>query len=85
MTMNRRKALKTTLFASAVALPAISYGRVLGSQEKFRCAVIGLNGRGQDHMGGLKDHLVALCDCDQKILEQRAQDLDVLAGPRCIT
>ena len=60
-----------------MAAPALSYARIRGSNEQIRAAVIGLNGRGQDHMRGLKDQLVAVCDCDESLLNNRSKDLDV--------
>ena len=79
MNHSRRTIIKSGVLAvgTATALPALSYGRVLGSNEKIRAAVVGLNGRGRSHMDGFKDNLVALCDCDEKILKQRAKDRDV--------
>ena len=65
------------LRCTAAALPARSYGRILGSNEKVRAAVIGLNGRGQSHIQGLKENVVALCDCDETVLNNRAKDMDV--------
>lgn len=78
MSFNRRSLLKSTLVAgAAMTLPATSYGRIAGSNEKVRVAVIGLNGRGRNHMDGFKDQLVALCDCDEEVLNKRAKDKDV--------
>ena len=78
MSFNRRSFIKTTALAgSALALPAISYGRVLGSNDDIRLCVIGLNGRGQEHMDKFGDNVVALCDCDEKILGEQSQGKDV--------
>lgn len=79
MKYTRRTILKSSALATgaAIAAPALSYARICGSNEKIRAAVIGLNGRGQDHMRGLKEHLVAVCDCDQAVLGNRSKDLDV--------
>jgi predicted dehydrogenase len=78
MTINRRKLLQTTAaVGAAISMPAIAYGRIIGAQEKIRCAVIGLNGRGKDHLRGLGKNVVAICDCDQNVLEQQAQRKDV--------
>ena len=78
MSLHRRQFLSTTLAAgAAVSLPAISYGRILGTNDKIRCAVIGLNGRGNDHIRGLGDHVVAYCDCDEGILNELADGKDV--------
>ena len=79
MNYSRRTIIKSgaLVAGTAAALPALSYGRVIGSNEKLRAAVVGLNGRGQSHMQGFKENLVALCDCDEDILNKRAKDLDV--------
>lgn len=78
MSIHRRQWLQTTIAASAaITLPARSYARVMGTNEKIRAAVIGLNNRGRDHLNGLSDHVVAVCDCDRKILEERSADMDV--------
>jgi len=78
MAFSRRSLLKSTLIAgTAVSTPAISYGRILGSNEKIRCGVIGLNGRGKDHIRGLGENVVAYCDCDEDVLGKRAAEVDV--------
>lgn len=76
--IQRRSFLKSTFAAgAAISLPAISYGRVIGTNDKIRCAVIGLNGRGKNHIKGLGKNVVAYCDCDETILNQRAKGIDV--------
>lgn len=78
MSLNRRSLLKSTLaVGAAVAMSPKSYGRVIGANDKIRAAVIGLNSRGKSHMNGLKDHLVALCDCDESVLNKSAKGKDV--------
>ncbi len=73
MQSHRRDFLKSTLaVGAAITLPAATYGRIIGTNEKIRCAVIGVNGRGQDHISGLGQNVVAYCDCDEKILNERA-------------
>ncbi|HMO93650.1 MAG TPA: Gfo/Idh/MocA family oxidoreductase [Pirellulaceae bacterium] len=71
---NRRDFLKSTAAASALSIPAISYTRVLGSNERVNVGVVGLRGRGAEHLSGLRDYVVAVCDCDSQILAQRAGD-----------
>ena len=78
--MRRRQFLKTSSTAAAftaLSLSARSYGRVRGANEKVRCAVIGLNSRGRNHIQGLGGNVVAYCDCDEKILNSRAKGKDV--------
>ncbi len=78
MSFNRRSFLKSGVAAgAAISMSPAAYGRVIGANEKFRCAVIGLNGRGKDHLNGLGDHVVAYCDCDEAVLNQRAKNKDV--------
>src|SRR5258708_6404603 len=49
--VNRRSFLKTTTAtATALALPAVSAGRVLGANERIGVAFIGTGGRCQAHI-----------------------------------
>ena len=78
MNANRRSFLKSSLAAgTAISLPASSYGRVLGTNDKIRCCVIGIHSRGKDHIRGLGDNVVAYCDCDEDILNKQAEGVDV--------
>ena len=62
MNYSRRTIIKSGVLAAGTtaAIPALSYGRIIGSNEKIRAAVIGLNGRGGSHMQGFKKNMVAL-------------------------
>src|SRR3954453_12680804 len=73
--LSRRTFLKTTAIAAAGAtLPVRSWGQVLGANDDIRVAVIGLNGRGRDHLRSLAKvagvRVVALCDVDSAVLER---------------
>ena len=71
----RRSVLKASAVAgAALAAPAASYARIAGTNEELRCAVIGLNGRGRDHIRGLGKHVKAVCDCDRNVLRARAAE-----------
>lgn len=75
MKLNRRLFVKSSIAAgTALALPAASYARVMGTNEKTRVAVIGLHGRGNNHISGLKNNVVAVCDCDESILGEKAAE-----------
>ena len=48
--------------------------RVPGANDDIRVAIVGFNGRGQDHLAGFKAvkgvRIVALCDVDSKVLDK---------------
>ena len=78
MTLKRRQFLASTgALGAAFTLPASSYGRIVGSNEKLRLCVVGVKGRGQEHIKQFRDNLVALCDCDEKVLGERAKGKSV--------
>ena len=73
--LNRRKFLKTSaLAAGAVALSPRSWAQVAGANGDVRVAVLGLNGRGKNHVASLSNikgvRIVALCDPDTAVLEK---------------
>src|ERR1051325_2521644 len=76
----RRQFLKTfSLASAAAAFPARSWAQVAGSNSDVRVAVLGLNGRGKNHVSALTAikgvRVVALCDPDTAVLE-RAKKLE---------
>ncbi len=78
--LTRRTFLKTTaLGLAASALSARSWAQVAGANSDIRVAVIGLNGRGKNHLTSLAKvpgvRLVAICDVDTAVLEKTAADL----------
>ena len=65
----------------STAAAAAASSTVFGSpSDTLRVATIGLRGRGKDHIkeitGQPNVELVALCDVDKKILEDRAKTLE---------
>jgi len=73
--LSRRTFLKSSALAVAGAtLPARAWGQVLGSNSDLRVAVIGLNGRGRNHLQSLARvqgvRVVALCDVDTAVLDK---------------
>ncbi len=62
---------------AALALP---FSRAYGANEQIRVAVIGLLGRGGSHLGGFKDHVVAVCDCDEDVLNKKGEEFDKHVG-----
>lgn len=78
--ITRRSFLKrTALSAAALSLPARLHAAAPGANGDIRVAVVGFNGRGQDHIGhylGLKGvRIVALCDVDSAVLEKGVAQL----------
>ena len=73
--LSRRTFLKSSALAAAgAALPAKSWGQIMGSNADLRVGVIGLNGRGQNHLSSLARipgvRIVALCDPDSAVLDK---------------
>ncbi len=60
-----------------------------GPADRIRVAVLGVNGRGKDHIGGyqgLRDAEVALlCDPDSKVLAERAGQFEKQYGRKVLT
>jgi predicted dehydrogenase len=75
--MNRRSFIRNSAMAAAgLALSARSWSQVAGANGDVRVAVIGLHGRGKDHLRTLSKasgaRVVALCDADSAVLGQAA-------------
>ena len=71
--LDRRSFLKTsTLAVAGVALSARSWGQVVGANSDVRVAVVGLNGRGKNHLKSLSEipgvRIAAVCDVDSAVL-----------------
>jgi hypothetical protein len=78
--LNRRSFLKSSfLTTAALAVPARLWSAVPGANDDIRVAVVGFGGRGGGHISAFSSmkgvRLVALCDCDTKILEGAARKL----------
>ena len=80
--MNRR----TFIFTSGAALAAASSLRAAGANDRIRMAVIGLHGRGREHMdiyGRQKDATVAaVCDIDTAQIERAVQQVQKAQGDK---
>jgi predicted dehydrogenase len=78
--INRRKFIidSSAGMAAAFAAPMILPSRVFGANDRIRVAVLGVNGRGKNHIQGFMGlenvEVVTLCDPDLKIAEQRASE-----------
>jgi predicted dehydrogenase len=79
--IDRRSFLTTTtLAATAAALSPRSWAQTIGANSEVRVAVIGLNGRGRNHLNSLRAvpgaRIVALCDVDTAVLDRTAAALE---------
>ena len=81
----RRDFLKAGVVAAGLATTAASARRVLGANDRVRVAVIGLRGRGWDHVKGYKSvpgvEIAWFCDVDENVLRKRLADADQLGIP----
>ncbi len=81
--MNRRSFMQ----ASAIAAPGLALGsRVLGANDKIRVAVLGVHGRGKDHIKGFEPQdnveVATLCDPDLQVAGERADAFEKTYGRR---
>ena len=71
-TLTRRRFIQNTFILGAATWSARSWGQVAGANSDVRVAVLGLNGRGKNHLASLAKvpgvRVVALCDPDQAVL-----------------
>ena len=61
--------------AAGLALAEFRGSRAFAANDAIRVAVVGVHGRGTDHLRGFGKHVVALCDVDQSVLAMRAAEL----------
>ena len=82
--MERRTFMKSTAAAAAAPAAAFAAGNVLGANERIRAAVLGVNGRGKNHMYGLQPiknvEVAAFVDPDLGIAAKRAGEFEAKHG-----
>jgi len=80
----RRDFLKTGAIAAATI--ATSTRKVLGANDRVRVAVIGLRGRGWDHVKGYKPipgvEIAYFCDVDDNVMRKRCADAEQMGIPK---
>jgi predicted dehydrogenase len=69
---SRRTFLQRSLGVAA-AFSVIPRMARADANSQIRMATVGLNGRGKSHMEGFNAQLVALCDCDSRVLGKSAE------------
>ena len=80
--ITRRDLLKTALPASvaAYAIPTFIPHTAFGANDRLRVGVIGINGRGKDHIKGFMNldnvQVTTLCDVDSVVLGAGASDFE---------
>jgi predicted dehydrogenase len=89
---SRRDFLKTSAKTGAglAALRSISFitqpERVFGANDRVQVAIIGLNGRGADHIREVSRQpnaqIAALCDVDSRVLDRRCAQMDKQGVPK---
>ncbi len=82
MQYDRRDFLKAGVAAAAILQPS----RVLGANDRVRVAVIGLRGRGLDHLKTYRQlanvEVAAVCDVDENVTTARLADIERLGMPK---
>jgi len=80
MKETRRSFLKKTAAASSATIvaPTILSSKVFGANDRINAAVLGVNGRGKNHISSLMKQknvsITTLCDPDVKVLKQRQKE-----------
>ena len=90
--VTRRDFLKTSAKTGAglAALGGITFisqpQRVFGANDRVQVAIIGLNGRGGDHIKGFSRlanaQIAALCEVDPRVLDKRLAQMDKQGLPK---
>jgi predicted dehydrogenase len=85
--LNRRDFLESSSQAVKGVAAAVVLGRsarTFAANDTIRVAVVGLHGRGKDHISGFHKQdgvkIAALCDVDEGVLRKRASDYEALSG-----
>lgn len=83
MEVTRRKFLGSTTTA-VLAAGTLASGKVFGANDKVRVCCIGIRGQGNSHIKDItreeSGEVVALCDVDKKVLEERRGQLKEATG-----
>ncbi|MEM9985799.1 MAG: Gfo/Idh/MocA family oxidoreductase [Bacteroidota bacterium] len=86
----RRQFIKTAAAGTAASLltslPALSYGRIIGANERLRFAVAGVNGRGKSLIGAIQSvpnaEVAYICDVDSRAMAKAQQMVEDATGQR---
>ena len=82
----RRTFLKKSGMAAASLMTAASAKKILGANDRIRIAVIGVRGRGWDHVRGYQPisgvEIAYFCDIDENVLRKRLGDAEQMGIPK---
>ncbi len=82
----RRGFMKAGAAVAASMATAASAKRVVGANDKIRIAVIGVRGRGWDHVRGYQGipgvEVAYFCDIDENVLRKRLADAEEMGIPK---
>ncbi|MCA9440922.1 MAG: Gfo/Idh/MocA family oxidoreductase [Candidatus Omnitrophica bacterium] len=83
MEVSRRKFIGSST-AAVVAAGTLASGKVFGANEKVSVCCIGIHGQGGSHIRDITEQeggeVVALCDVDKNVLEERSAQLKEKTG-----
>jgi predicted dehydrogenase len=88
MSHTRRSFLKqsSALAAGALLMPSLSFGRIIGANERLRFAVAGVNGRGVALLSAIaatpNTEIAYLCDVDSQVLAKRLAQVEKEYGQK---
>lgn len=82
---SRRNFIKRTVAAGAVvSLPTIVSSKVFGANDRINAAVLGVNGRGKNHISAFQScdnvRVTTLCDPDLPLANKRATEFEEKYG-----
>lgn len=85
MEVTRRKFVGSSA-AAVITAGMLSKGKAFGANDKVSVCCIGINGQGGSHIKDVTAteglEVVALCDADKKVLENRAKELEEATGKK---
>src|SRR5205809_1147236 len=79
------------LQSSAALLGGRAFGANKSPNDRIRVAIVGLRGRGRDHiqalhqLAGANVEIAVMCDVDRSVLGQRVADYEKLSGRKVAT
>jgi len=87
--VSRRNFIKKSAGAATIlCMPATIPANVFGANDRIRVAVLGVNGRGTDHIAGFMNlpdvEVACLCDPDLVVLAKRSEEFEKNYGKKVL-